>query len=74
MVISSLSFITNLGPRGHFGTTNSDQTFSIPIADSVVVGFLGRAAYYVNALGIKVQPVRYIYIYTSHLFYTPSVP
>ena len=61
--MGSLSFITNLTTYGPFGTTDSGQAFSIPIVDSVVVGFHGRARYYVDALGIYVQPVRYIYIY-----------
>ncbi|KAI9071821.1 hypothetical protein K1719_046215 [Acacia pycnantha] len=58
LVIKSLSFITNLKTYGPFGTTSGNDTpFSIPIADSVVVGFHGRAGYYVDALGIFVEPV-----------------
>ncbi|XP_028792466.1 mannose/glucose-specific lectin-like [Neltuma alba] len=58
LVIKSLSFITNLTTYGPFGSTSGDdKTFSIPIADSVVVGFHGRAGYYLDALGIFVHPV-----------------
>ncbi|KAI9082821.1 hypothetical protein K1719_035151 [Acacia pycnantha] len=58
LVIKSLSFITNLKTYGPFGITSVDDTpFSIPIADNVVVGFHGRAGYYVDALGIFVEPV-----------------
>ena len=63
VVIGSLSFITNVTTHGPYGTTNSGQAFSIPIADSSVVGFHGRAGDYIEALGIYVKPVRYIYIY-----------
>ena len=68
MVISSLSFITNLRPHGPYGTTNSGQAFSIPIADSVV-GFHGRAENYIDALGIHVQPIIYIYIYVPFIHF-----
>nr|P83304.1 RecName: Full=Mannose/glucose-specific lectin [Parkia platycephala]1ZGR_A Chain A, Mannose/glucose-specific lectin [Parkia platycephala]1ZGR_B Chain B, Mannose/glucose-specific lectin [Parkia platycephala]1ZGS_A Chain A, Mannose/glucose-specific lectin [Parkia platycephala]1ZGS_B Chain B, Mannose/glucose-specific lectin [Parkia platycephala] len=57
LVIRSLSFITNLTTYGPFGSTSGGESFSIPIADSVVVGFHGRAGYYLDALGIFVQPV-----------------
>ncbi|XVF82064.1 hypothetical protein PTKIN_Ptkin16aG0013500 [Pterospermum kingtungense] len=54
-VITSLSFITNLTTYGPFGTA-SREPFSIPIADSAVVGFHGRCGYYLDALGIFVIP------------------
>ncbi|KAK4279976.1 hypothetical protein QN277_011664 [Acacia crassicarpa] len=58
LVIRSLAFITNLNTYGPFGTTSGDDTpFSIPTADSVVVGFHGRAGHFVDALGIFVKPV-----------------
>ncbi|KAK4279978.1 hypothetical protein QN277_011666 [Acacia crassicarpa] len=57
-VIKSLSFITNLKTYGPFGTTSGDDTpFSIPTSNNNVVGFHGRAGYYVDALGIFVKPV-----------------
>jgi hypothetical protein len=56
LVITSLSFITNLTTYGPFGTAPG-ETFSIPIADSAVVGFHGRCASYLDALGIFVTPV-----------------
>ncbi|KAL9380292.1 hypothetical protein Peur_025949 [Populus x canadensis] len=55
LVITSLSFITNLTTYGPFGTAPG-ETFSIPIADSAVVGFHGRCGYYLDALGIFVTP------------------
>ncbi|XVE79531.1 hypothetical protein DITRI_Ditri14bG0066200 [Diplodiscus trichospermus] len=55
LVITSLSFITNLTTYGPFGT-DSSELFSIPIADSAVVGFHGRCGYYLDALGIFVIP------------------
>ncbi|XP_011015046.1 PREDICTED: mannose/glucose-specific lectin-like isoform X3 [Populus euphratica] len=55
LVITSLSFITNLTTYGPFGTA-ARETFSIPIADSTVVGFHGRCGYYLDALGIFVTP------------------
>ena len=55
-MITSLSFITNLTTYGPFGTAPG-ETFSIPIADSAVVGFHGRSGYYLDALGIFVTPV-----------------
>ncbi|KAG6742365.1 hypothetical protein POTOM_053236 [Populus tomentosa] len=55
LVITSLSFITNLTTYGPFGTAPG-ETFSIPIADSAVVGFHGRCASYLDALGIFVTP------------------
>lgn len=56
-VILSLSFITNLTTYGPFGSPDSDQAFSIPIANSVVVGFHGRSGRFLDAIGIYVQPV-----------------
>ncbi|XXG89101.1 hypothetical protein AAC387_Pa12g1183 [Persea americana] len=55
LVITSLSFITNLTTYGPFGTASSEP-FSIPIANSAVVGFHGRCGYYLDALGIFVIP------------------
>ncbi|GKV44482.1 hypothetical protein SLEP1_g51663 [Rubroshorea leprosula] len=57
LVIRSLSFTTNLTTYGPFGTTTGGQQFSIPIPESVLVGFHGRSGYYLDALGILVQPV-----------------
>ncbi|XP_062076286.1 jacalin-related lectin 34-like [Humulus lupulus] len=58
-VIISLSFNTNLTTHGPFGTrsTSSGKPFSVPITDSVVVGFHGRACYYLDAIGVYVKPV-----------------
>ncbi|KAG5226540.1 Mannose/glucose-specific lectin [Salix suchowensis] len=56
LVITSLSFITNLTTYGPFGTATG-ETFSIPIADSAVVGFHGRSGHYLDALGIFVIPI-----------------
>ncbi|KAI9082866.1 hypothetical protein K1719_035196 [Acacia pycnantha] len=56
-VIKSLSFITNLKTNGPFGTASDDDTpFPTQTADGVVVGFYGWAGYYVDAIGIFVQP------------------
>ncbi|KAM7468844.1 hypothetical protein LguiA_007027 [Lonicera macranthoides] len=55
LVITSLSLITNLTTYGPFGTASS-EAFSIPIANSAVVGFHGRCGYYLDALGIFVIP------------------
>ncbi|KAM7473130.1 hypothetical protein LguiB_020373 [Lonicera macranthoides] len=55
LVITSLSLITNLTTYGPFGTASS-EVFSIPIANSAVVGFHGRCGYYLDALGIFVIP------------------
>ncbi|GLT96551.1 hypothetical protein SLE2022_141640 [Rubroshorea leprosula] len=57
LVIRSPSFTTNLTTYGPFGTTTGGQLFSIPMAESAVVGFHGRSGYYLDALGIFVQPV-----------------
>ncbi|GLT45977.1 hypothetical protein SLA2020_197700 [Shorea laevis] len=57
LVIRSLSFTTNLTTYGPFGKTTGGQLFSIPVAESVVVGFHGRSGHYLDALGIFVQPV-----------------
>jgi hypothetical protein len=70
LVITSLSFITNLTTYGPFGTaTGETETFSIPIADSAVVGFHGRCGYYLDALGIFVIPVssfNYVYFISKY--------
>ncbi|XP_054820018.1 mannose/glucose-specific lectin-like [Prosopis cineraria] len=58
LVIRSLSLITNLTTYGPFGTTAGGEPFSIPIADSVIVGFYGRAGFFLDAIGIFVQPVQ----------------
>nr|C0HM44.1 RecName: Full=Mannose/glucose-specific lectin; AltName: Full=Protein PNL [Parkia nitida] len=57
VTIRSLSFITNLTTYGPFLSFGGGESFSIPIADSVVVGFHSRAGYYLDALGIFDQPV-----------------
>lgn len=67
-MITSLSFITNLTTYGPFGTATG-ETFSIPIADSAVVGFHGRSGYYLDALGIFVIPVssfNYVYFISKY--------
>ncbi|KAM7468854.1 hypothetical protein LguiA_007037 [Lonicera macranthoides] len=53
--ITSLSFTTNKATYGPFGTS-SGTSFSIPINDDMVVGFHGRAGYYLDAIGIFVKP------------------
>ncbi|KAF5731592.1 mannose/glucose-specific lectin-like isoform X3 [Tripterygium wilfordii] len=55
LVILSLSFKTNLTSHGPFGT-NSGESFSNPISDGVIAGFHGRGGYYLDAIGIFVQP------------------
>nr|TKS04651.1 mannose/glucose-specific lectin-like isoform X2 [Populus alba] len=55
VVITSLSFITNLTTRGPFGTATG-TSFSVPIEGSVVIGFHGRGGYYLDAIGIHVKP------------------
>ncbi|KAM7473148.1 hypothetical protein LguiB_020391 [Lonicera macranthoides] len=55
VTIASLSFTTNRDTYGPFGT-GSGTYFSIPINNNMVVGFHGRASYYLNAIGIFVKP------------------
>ncbi|KAM7468839.1 hypothetical protein LguiA_007022 [Lonicera macranthoides] len=55
VTITSLSFTTNRDTYGPFGT-GSGTSFSIPINNNMVVGFYGRASYYLNAFGIFVKP------------------
>ncbi|KAM6549840.1 hypothetical protein CsatB_021516 [Cannabis sativa] len=57
-VILSLSFHTNLSTYVPFGRpSNTGTPFTIPMEDSVVVGFHGRAGYYLDAIGIYVKPL-----------------
>eukprot|EP00258_Populus_trichocarpa_P028898 XP_024444917.1 mannose/glucose-specific lectin isoform X4 [Populus trichocarpa] len=55
VVITSLSFITNLTTHGPFGTATG-TSFSVPIEGSVVIGFHGRGGHYLDAIGIHVKP------------------
>lgn len=55
LTITSLSFTTNRATYGPFGT-GSGTSFSIPINNNTVVGFHGRAGYYLDAIGIFVKP------------------
>ncbi|KAG6742362.1 hypothetical protein POTOM_053233 [Populus tomentosa] len=48
VVITSLSFITNLTTYGPFGTATG-TSFSIPIEGLVVIGFQGRGGHYLDA-------------------------
>ncbi|XVF79052.1 hypothetical protein PTKIN_Ptkin14bG0188800 [Pterospermum kingtungense] len=57
VVITSLSFKTNLTTYGPFGTATG-TSFSIPIEGSVVIGFHGRGGYYLDAIGIHVKPMQ----------------
>ncbi|KAM7515222.1 hypothetical protein LguiA_004805 [Lonicera macranthoides] len=56
LVITSLSFKTNLTTYGPFGTATG-TSFSIPIEGSVVIGFHGRGSCYLDAIGIHVKPI-----------------
>ncbi|KAM6573440.1 hypothetical protein CsatA_017520 [Cannabis sativa] len=59
-VILSLSFHTNLSTYGPFGRpsgSNPGTPFTIPMEDSVLVGFHGRAGFYLDAIGIYVKPL-----------------
>uniref|UniRef100_A0A803QLR5 Pectinesterase n=1 Tax=Cannabis sativa TaxID=3483 RepID=A0A803QLR5_CANSA len=52
-VILSLSFHTNLSTYGPFGRpsgSNPGTPFTIPMEDSVLVGFHGRAGFYLDAI------------------------
>ncbi|GAV61504.1 Jacalin domain-containing protein [Cephalotus follicularis] len=55
LVITSLSFETNLTTHGPFGTL-SGTSFSIPMEGSVVVGFHGTSGHYLDSLGIYITP------------------
>ncbi|KAM7519184.1 hypothetical protein LguiB_018146 [Lonicera macranthoides] len=60
LVITSLSFITNLTTHGPFGTTTAScEPFSIPIGNSNVVVFHGRCGYYLDALGININSLSF---------------
>ncbi|KAF9663135.1 hypothetical protein SADUNF_Sadunf17G0006900 [Salix dunnii] len=51
VLITSLSFITNLTTYGPFGNATG-TSFSIPIEGPVVIGFHGRGRHYLDAIGI----------------------
>lgn len=55
-VITSLTFITNASRYGPYGTVGGTP-FKIPVqSDSSIVGFFAYAGYYIDALGIYVNP------------------
>nr|XP_027121320.1 mannose/glucose-specific lectin-like [Coffea arabica] len=56
LVIYSLSFVTNQKAYGPFGSPSSGQAFSSPPDGNVIVGFHGRSGWYIDAIGIYVQP------------------
>ncbi|GAV83453.1 Jacalin domain-containing protein, partial [Cephalotus follicularis] len=60
LVITSLSFETNLTTHGPFGSL-SGTSFSIPMEGSVVVGFHGTSGHYLDSLGIYITPVIHFY-------------
>ncbi|GAB2213935.1 hypothetical protein Droror1_Dr00018261 [Drosera rotundifolia] len=59
LVITSLSFTTNLSTYGPFGV-NSGTSFSIPMEGSAVVGFHGAADHYLDTIGVYVKPAGYL--------------
>ncbi|KAM6576289.1 hypothetical protein CsatB_028126 [Cannabis sativa] len=67
MVITSLSFITNLKKKhGPFGSELTGPTFSHPIQDGAIVGFHGKSGHFIDSIGIYVKlivlngPVEYL--------------
>ncbi|XP_054804790.1 mannose/glucose-specific lectin-like isoform X2 [Prosopis cineraria] len=57
MVITSLSFTTNITTYGPFGTASGTSFSSMPAQGGVVAGFHGRDGYYIDAIGIHVKPL-----------------
>ena len=55
-VITSLSFVINGNINGPYGR-QIGTAFSIPIQDSEVVGFHGKAGWYLDSIGLYVKPV-----------------
>ncbi|GAB2213835.1 hypothetical protein Droror1_Dr00018155 [Drosera rotundifolia] len=59
LVITSLSFTTNLSTYGPFGV-NFGTSFSIPMEGSVVIGFHGAFGHYLDTIGVYVKPAAQI--------------
>lgn len=55
-IITSLTFVTNAQSYGPYGQREGTP-FHIPVQSSgCIVGFFGRAGWYVDAIGIYVKP------------------
>ncbi|XP_022685426.1 salt stress-induced protein [Setaria italica] len=55
-VVRSLTFVTNIGKHGPFGTP-WQTPFSVPVQDGAhVVGFFGRSGSLLDAVGVYVHP------------------
>lgn len=55
-VVTSLKFTTNICSRGPFGQERG-QPFDIPVQrNGCIVGFFARAEWYVDAIGVYVDP------------------
>ncbi|KAL4573073.1 hypothetical protein LXL04_019866 [Taraxacum kok-saghyz] len=55
VVISSLSFKTDLGIHGPFGSP-TETVFSLPWNKGSLVGFYGLAGYYIDSIGVYLKP------------------
>ncbi|XP_071742626.1 mannose/glucose-specific lectin-like [Rutidosis leptorrhynchoides] len=55
VVVTSLSFATDVNKFGPFGTENGTH-FSLPISKATFAGFYGRASDYVHAIGVYLKP------------------
>lgn len=54
-VVTSICFRTNVRQYGPFGNKKG-YSLSIPLEGGAVVGFLGHAGQYLNAIGIYAKP------------------
>ncbi|KAI3733867.1 hypothetical protein L6452_13325 [Arctium lappa] len=55
MVVTSLSFSTEVNKFGPFGRENGTH-FSIPISKASFAGFYGRSGDYLHAIGVYIKP------------------
>lgn len=55
VVIRSLKFHTNMKEHGPMGTQDGTP-FSFVMQEGVIVGFYGRAGYYLDAIGVYATP------------------
>ncbi|XP_047324380.1 jacalin-related lectin 3 isoform X2 [Impatiens glandulifera] len=63
--IRSLSFESNIRTYGPYGTNEEGTYFTFPMNGGKIVGFHGRAGWYVDAIGAYLEPINSISKYPS---------
>ncbi|CAI9296858.1 unnamed protein product [Lactuca saligna] len=56
IVVTSLSFATDVNKFGPFGRENGTH-FSLPISKASFAGFYGRSSDYLHAIGVYLRPI-----------------